>query len=413
MSYMPASSDDDDYQEEEEEVEQECCGFGFQYVNRLMLLAVSATSLMAWDAFFNLINPTHNLDKWDIWRLILFTIGMFLLLMLMGFYYSRHQKNLSAAAKTALSDDVKDDLEDEGAALVEQSYANLTNAIGYTIVGVWLNVYPIPDDFTYWFIGLMFLIVLLVVFLFEVAFRAMPIGVGKTVFGNISANITTQGIWVVVNLCVPMWRRWGKVEGWQPVDLGVPGGHIGPPLWLGVVAFFVSLIYISVANILAHFVCGISKTVNDNTDPLEPAMCDKTRTMINQACLYTTGTLIMQHFNQRPDWAANVWWWSQVAFLGSAAAVMICQLGLSHIPCPCTDVSKFKSEAVNLLTLMFGYICGHFYSGWIETALKVTGWWWLLFAIIFQAVSLGFEEVRANCLVKLATENVEWLKLPS
>merc|ERR1719460_3168724 len=117
----------------------------------------------------------------------------------------------------------------------------------------------------------MFLIVLLVVFLFEVAFRAMPIGVGKTVFGNISANITTQGIWVVVNLCVPMWRRWGKVEGWQPVDLGVPGGHIGPPLWLGVVAFFVSLIYISVANILAHFVCGVSKSVNDSTDAFQPA----------------------------------------------------------------------------------------------------------------------------------------------
>merc|ERR1719174_1715063 len=135
--------------------------------------------------------------------------------------------------------------------------------MGYITIQVWLNVYPIPVDVTWGGVAAAFAGVVFVVFLSEVVFRKCKAGSAKAIWGNVNANIVTQGVWLITNMLVPLWRRWGKADGWQPIDLGVPGAHTGPPLWVGTTCFGVSVIYIFVVNLIASRICGVSKSVND------------------------------------------------------------------------------------------------------------------------------------------------------
>merc|ERR1712139_220708 len=100
----------------------------------------------------------------------------------------------------------------------------------------------------------------------------------------------------------------------------------------------------------------------------------------------------------------NIWWWSIVCLLGSGAVVQLCQLLSSHIPCPedCPDASQIRADTLQLITQLCGWLTGQLLPGAIDVVLKVTRWWWIPLAILWQVVSLAFEELRATCLVKLA-----------
>jgi len=364
--------------------------FFWQYINRLMLLLVAAVTLMTWLSFCKAIMP-QDASTWNIWCLLLFTAGFCLVMVAYAWWYGSLTERLASYAKTIGGEKA----EKETHLVMEKSYGSVTNVTGYVLVQVWLQVYPIPTDANPWwsvvvFIGIV--AVAVVCALVENAFTDAGNDTGQKIMSQVSSNILGAGTWIIVGFWVLDIRKFaGAVPMTKP-----------PPVWLGFACLFASVFIMIATQMLIAYGTGVS-SVDEEAHTKTDFFGVKAMTLMNSACLFTTGLLIFEILSEADAYKTQYWWWSIMFWLGAGALLVMLQFLFVLIVCFGESGAKVKAQMLSMMTNLAGWLSGKMLAmSFVMSLTGISTLWFIPIAIVCQVLAIFGEEVRMNYLTDIA-----------
>eukprot|EP00747_Dinoflagellata_sp_TGD_P163313 gnl/TRDRNA2_/TRDRNA2_181856_c0_seq1.p1 gnl/TRDRNA2_/TRDRNA2_181856_c0~~gnl/TRDRNA2_/TRDRNA2_181856_c0_seq1.p1 ORF type:complete len:424 (+),score=65.26 gnl/TRDRNA2_/TRDRNA2_181856_c0_seq1:71-1342(+) len=389
-----------------EEVVHEVCECRFSIVNRLYSFLVGGLSYTAWIAMYNALA-----DKLDgVTDLIIFTVVIAFFLVLVTLWHYQNSKKLAKAAKHALSVKAHPTGTELWGALMEKTYGNISDAMGYVLVNAWITVYPIPNTLAPLVIALIVMAcVCVLLFILEVLERSTE-GAPHEIFMTAGTVIASGASWFVVG---PLVKSWCSLDGMAECQGSDP--NLIPAWWLTGLAFAFGVIFHQlVGSLFAHFFGADEIETED--DPLETAMAEKVLYFIKAGCLYTGGTLLkIRIFKNELPLFDNVWLYTFLFAVCAVISALVLEKLQNRLAACCDkqgpDLAfwmKFETELVSNYTKILGWITSKLVcQGMTVTLPKAWAtshpFWWV-FAFLCQAGSLAAEEFRVRRLHAMVAE---------
>lgn len=389
-----ASNDESDDEEEENECMKELCDLEFTFVNKWLTFFVGGLSFVAWNAWYMI--TTDGGKPLSLKGLLIFTACTVVGLGLISYWHYRHAKDLKAAAAAALDPQkAKETPKDVGSALLEQTYANLTDAMGYVLVEAWTTPDPFPQGQP-WLNALMaFSAVLLVIFAVETAERHTDPGGMRSFLDVLGQVVQSGGTFFVVGPLIKGWRGAfevpeGKAAYWYVGFLA---------LWTGI---FISMISSWIAAKLCH-----ADGKEDDTDTTETMCGEKALSLLKAVAFYQGGMMIKKRVIQLlgdEGWGP---WGGMLAHSVTCVFIAIALekgqncFPLSKEPGPRAYWLKFRQDTtasyMRMNAWIFSGIFNKAVSDFVPHSSKIE---WAIVAVVGQIGSLLLDQFRVLRLKK-------------
>jgi len=333
----------------------------------------------------------QDAHTFNIWCLLLFTAGFCLVMVAYAWWYGSLSARLASAAGRIGGEKA----EKETLLVMEKSYDSVTNVTGYVFVQVWLQVYPIPTDASPWWSFVVFtgtVAISVVCALVENAFVDAGDDTAKHIMSQVSSNILSAGTWVIVGFWVLDVR---KLVGAVPISKP-------PPVWLGFVCLFASVLIMVATQMLIAYCTGVS-SVDEEASTKRKFFGQKGMILMNSACLLTTGLLFFETLSQADEYKTEYWWWSVGFWLGAGALLVMLQFLFLLIVCFGERGVNVKEEMLSMISKLCGWLSGKMLAmSVVMTLTGVSTYVFIPMALVCQALAIFGEEVRMNYLTDIA-----------
>lgn len=369
----------------------------FTFFNKWLVFSVGGLSFVAWNAWY--MAATDGGKAMPLEHLLLFTLFTLILLVIICMWHYRNAKELKEAVAMALDPKTQTPA-NIGAALLEKTFGNLTDAIGYVLVEAWTATFPLPAGHPYWTCCICFFGVLAVVLLAECWERQTNPGGFKSFLDVLGQVILSGGTFFVVTPLVLVWK---ELTGTDP--------NTHAEYWVGFLAIATGVVVSAAASYIASKACHADGKEED-TDTMETLSGEKALALMKGVMFYTGGTLVKQLI--LAEYAQNGWgpWLSVIVFTTVAVTFGLVfeklqnAAPLSKDAGPRAYALKFRQEMISVYMRVNAFIFSGLFNNGIKQSNNLGGsstkLLWIFVAVTAQLGSLLLEECRTNRLRKFA-----------
>jgi len=375
------------------------CGiWTFTFVNKWLTFFVGGLSFVAWDAW-SIVATDGATGGVPLRRLLMFTGGTLVGLAIISGWHYRQAKELKAAAEAALDPNKIQTPSEFGQALLEKTFGNLTDAMGYVMVTAWTASYPLPKDQNWLNALFCFSIIVLVVILVEAWERHTEKGSMRAFLDVLGQVILSGGVFFVV---------YPVAAGWKDLT-DTPAGD-APTILVALGGLFAGVSISMSASYATAKLCHADGK-EDDTDTIDTLFGEKVLSLVKQVAFYTGGVLIKARMLE--DYATRGWtpWAKVFGFcFGSVTVGLILEKlqnirPLSNDPGPRAYWMKFRQDTITSYMKVNSWIfSGLFNLGIAEIVHPSKKIAWISLALLSQLSSLLLEEWRVRRLKKFYYE---------
>eukprot|EP00440_Ansanella_granifera_P015579 gb/GFBE01016928.1/.p1 GENE.gb/GFBE01016928.1/~~gb/GFBE01016928.1/.p1 ORF type:complete len:444 (+),score=108.10 gb/GFBE01016928.1/:1-1332(+) len=380
----------------------------YHFMDRTLTFFVSAFSFVSWTSWYNFCHTFGAFGTLN--RLLVLTAVILAVLVLLIVLHFRHKRTLKAAAEMESDAGILD--AKMAAALVEKTFGNITDAMGYVLVEAWTTVYALPNGGlrkdSVSFIAAVFAVGLFT-FLLEVIERSLPRGSTLREVLDLAGQVALSACsWFITDPMVAMFKQLFNINYNAP-----------PPFSVGMLAAAGSvLVLMSVnlllANVLSYKVAEREDSESDgeDDDTADVIFLEKVMFLLKQASIYTTGRLFKESIIAT-DYAHNHPGWTAVLFIiFSVLALLVAEAVSNSQPLPDDPWTKLFWLKIRGDTLSL-YMRA---AGWISAVLLNTDLNWraserrgnIKDAVVSQLIALAIDQFRVHRLASSLATEAEW-----
>jgi len=375
------------------------------FLNRFAMMVVAGLSYTSWSSFYAVCTRTANLQNPV--EAAVFTAIMLALLALLAGWYVRHETTLHAQAKLAMDEPLLQLKREEAAALLtaavlDKSFGNLSDAMGYTIVEVWAGLVWLR---LHWLAALALgaaagFAVLLGI---SVAQERLPPSGSESTGGLLHAWLDLLStVWIgsfAWFISVPAHKALQDA-------FHIDDGQAGEP-WMWILALMGSAAWVVVSGVCVSMYCnsehveGSDSEVNANK-PLRVLVCEKVEPMFNHAAFYTSARLAKTWV--MTEWASQDSYFPVVAWT-TLTVFVVCFLEqlIKSVAAPDTASSvalklKLETQVISLTARTFTWIDAAMVCALYQSRRGYEGWEWMVVGLVTQGQALLVEHLRVQWL---------------
>lgn len=405
---LPSATDNGEAEsDEEEEPHHPCANCQFTCLNKFLSFYSFSLSFVAWNMWYYQFTDTGK-DPMELPALLWFTGGTLLVLAAAAGWHYSYAKELEEMKEEAMTS--KATPADLGASLLEHTYENLTEAIGYILVEVWLKTYHLPKGHPWLSTFIRFAGIMIVVLLFETCERHIGKGGSRAFIDVLGQVVLSGGTFFVVDSAKEVWRSVFDVEE-KTKDPGILC------VW---VAFLTGIAVSFLISYITAKTCHADGK-DEDTDTMQTMFGEKVLTLVKGVAFYTAAMLSVDHEKSaltEEDTKDHVlygllmFFYSIFAVLGVVLLeeMCVCGCGTHHDKSmetgPRVYWLKFQQDYVSCFLKMQSFVFAMLFIEVMGSGGKGTlfgiGFWFT--AIIAQITSLALEYCRVARLKKSMAE---------